>query len=346
MIRWGRKIQGDWGAILDRPVPFLPIALFACTFAGGLGLVAALRGRADLMLALAVLALAGSVLAMLLHQARDAQTLNFRREAHGLRARVAVLEELASLAGVEPQAGPAAAGPSLVAEARDDSIDLYLEPIISIGTGQTGHYRASLTMRMPGGMRFDMASVQRGAERAGVGPLVEFLTLKRSIEVAAHMHSRGRMGSVFCPVSAASFASPEFIDRAVAELEREAALASSIILEIAEAAMAELSDEGMNGLAQLAEHGVNFCLAGARGKGAGPAILLGLGIRHLMMESELILSGRANDYIASCRRAGLVIIAAGVESATQALGLRGQADFAFGPKFASPRMVRPKLKAA
>ena len=347
MIRWGKKVPNRTGGPQQRPgIPLSVIALFACTFAAGLALVTALRTRNDLLLSLAVLSLAGSLLAMLLEGARDKLASTLRRELHGVRARLAVLEELASHADPAPEAVPAPAGAGLEAEGREDAIDLYLEPVIEITSGQTLHYRASLNMRLPGGMRFDMASVQRGAERAGVGPLVEFITLKRSLEVASHMHARGRRGSVFCHVSAASFASPDFIARAVRELEREQGLASCIILEITESTMAVLSDEGMNGLAQLADHGVNFCLAGARGRGAGPAILAGLGIRHLMIDADIIISGEATDYLAACRRAGLIIIAAGVQTPEQADGVRGEADFAFGPKFATPRMVRPKLKAA
>ena len=309
------------------------------SFAAGTGFLAAIFGRLDWLAAVAIISI--SMTQIMVWSKPSSENLipflqSMRKDMQALRGRLVALEDKFSPEPPSPDAE----------NKRETAMDLFLEPVIAMAPDQMNHYRASLAMRMADGGRVDMSLMKQGAEAAGMGPMLEFLTLKRALEVARLMRERGREACVFCRVSAASFASADFISRASAQMQQQPEDAGLIIFEIAEAGLADLTDEGMNGLAQLTELGSRFCLAEARGRGAGPAILLGLGIQYVSLDTALLLSGEAATYIDDCRRAGLMIIGAQVQTAEAAEAIHSVVDYAYGPHFAEPRMVRADLKAA
>ena len=321
------------------PKAFLAVGVILASFAAGSTFLVAWHGRADWVLAMAIIALA---IAQILFWAQP-RGVNFapfiqalRRELQALMGRVQEIEANFNPTPPEPEAK----------QVREHVMDLFLEPVIAFGESLRQFYRASLAMRGPKGAFVDVDVMEQGAEAVGMRPMLEFITLRRSLDIAEVLQERGRAVNVFCPVSAASFASSDFILRAQEAMQMQPEADNAIIFEIAESGMADLTDEGMNGLAQLSELGANFCLAEARGRGAGPAILMGLGIRYISLHTQLLLSGEAALYVADCRRAGLAIIAAQVESEQAAAHLQGQVDYAYGSFYAAPRMVRADLKAA
>lgn len=330
--------------------PLVVVVGLICIAAIGLALAAAAIGRSEFILIAAVFAM-GLAQLVSMTQSREGQ---HTRKIRKLEARVLSLEK--QLAAGEPgeakkaeqdaddlPSGSRVAPPS---PSKADNLDFYLEPIIDLSSGRTAHYRASVSLRLADGARFGMDSVKQGAERAGVGSMFELLAFVRAVPVLQRLKSRGRSVSIFAPASAASFANPKFMQRIGNLLSSEPEIAAGLVIEVSESEMARLSDEGMRGLAKLADQGICFCLSGTKGRGPEVATLADLGFRYVIMDARLIESGMGKDFVAGCRQNGIEIIAGQVDERDMLLGLPDRATFGFGPLFAAPRLVRPSQDEA
>jgi EAL domain-containing protein (putative c-di-GMP-specific phosphodiesterase class I) len=321
-----------------------------CAAAIGLALAAALMGRSDLLLIIAVFASALAQLAILALARPDGREVVIRKllaDFAVLDHRVANLSEMQLTAQPqaqpelqgelpEPEADPSTTLPQLPQE----QLDFYLEPVIDLSSGRTAHYRASVMLRMPDGTRFGMESVQAGADRAGVRPLLESLTLARALPALRRLKDRGRSAMIFTPASADSFASEEFLARVEDVLQAGDGIAEGVVLELTETALAELSSEGMQGLTRLSDSGVKFCLSQASSHGPDPATLANIGFRFVMVEAQLLARRDYDEFAQACGYAGIEIIAASVDARESLALLRGHTTMGFGALFAPPRLVR------
>lgn len=332
-----------WGA-----KPFFILSGLMCAAAIALALLAAM-GRGDTGLAVGLFLLGlGQLAALALWQMDRSAALAHKTAAElkALERRVAILTEVRPPVHAKPHkdistepkpempAGPAPAA------MREEHLDFYLEPVIDLSNGRTAHYRASVMLRMADGMRFGMESVQRGAERAGVKPLLETLTLARALPALRRLQERGRSAMIFAPASAESFAAEEFLSRVEEILDAGDQVAAGVILEVSEAALASLSDAGMAGITRLADRGVSFCLANASAQGPVPATLASLGFRFVMMEANLLGGSDPDMFAHACMDAGIEIIAAHVDTREQLSRLQGYTSLGHGTVFAPPRLVR------
>src|SRR5262245_30791438 len=185
-----------------------------------------------------------------------------------------------------PQAAPAPAqrSPAGAQTLEEERFDLYLEPIVQIEDGSTRHYRGSLSLRMTDGTRVGMETIQHQATKAGLMPMLDILTVTRVLPVLRRLMQRQRGIGIFCTASAASLADHDFIQKLNSLISDNSDLAKGLIIEVKQQALAELSKEGQEGLARLAELGVTFCLGDADGHGADVQTLSHLGFHYVTMD--------------------------------------------------------------
>ncbi len=318
-----------------------------------LALAAAAMGHTDMILIAAVFTL-GLAQLVFMASADTEFSSQMMREIKQLRDRVAHLEVMPlqlpeTLSNSPSRSAPSAADARMAARMENtaapglftEQLDFYLEPVIDLGSGRTAHYRASLMMRMPGGVRFGMDSVRRGAERAGVGAQLEALNLARALPVLSKLRERGRDASIFVPVTADSLADVSFMDRVLELAGMQNEMISRVVLDVDAANLSGLDSEPMRGLQRLAGMGFGFCLSGLRdGQGPQPALLEKLGFCFLAVDAKLIDAGVFANYIRACREMGIEVIAAQVDDADMLIGLPDKASLGFGSLFAQPRLVR------
>ena len=308
----------------------------------GLALAAALTGRSDMLLVAAIFA-AGmaqfAILALARPDNRDVLIRKLFADFMALDRRVAALVETRpATAQDEPQLS--VSEPEKSPDLPQEQLDFYLEPVVDLSSGRTAHYRASVMLRMADGMSFGMESVQAGADRAGVRPLLETLTLARALPALRRLKERGRGAMIFTPASSDSFASEDYLERVEEILEAGDGIADAVVLEMSEAALAELSPEGMQGVTRLSDRGVHFCLSGARSQGPDPATLASIGFRFVMVDAYLLARSDYEEFSQACVYAGIEIIAAHLDARDLLGQLRGQTSLGFGALFAPPRLVR------
>jgi cyclic-di-GMP phosphodiesterase TipF (flagellum assembly factor) len=254
-----------------------------------------------------------------------------------------------------PQPTPAGAHRSNGASQQfeEERFDLYLEPIVQIEDGSTRHYRGSLSLRMTDGTRVGMETIQHQATKAGLMPMLDILTVTRVLPVLRRLMQRQRGVGIFCTASAASLADRDFIQKLNSLISDNSDLAKGLIIEVKQQALAELSTEGQEGLAKLAELGVTFCLGDADGHGADVQTLSHLGFHYVAMDVMTLANAsskqaeeKLNSFARDASFHGLEVIAGNVSTRTELAAVSTRASLGYGALFSPPRLVRAEIAAS
>ena len=235
----------------------------------------------------------------------------------------------------------------------EERFDLYLEPIVQIEDGSTRHYRGSLSLRMSDGTRVGMETIQHQATKAGLMPMLDILTVTRVLPVLRRLMQRQRGVGIFCTASAASLADRDFIQKLNSLISDNSDLAKGLIIEVKQQALAELSTEGQEGLAKLAELGVTFCLGDADGQGADVQTLSHLGFQYVSMDIMTLANAsskqaedKLNVFARNASFHGLEVIAGNVSTRTELAAVSARASLGYGALFSPPRLVRHEIAAS
>ena len=235
----------------------------------------------------------------------------------------------------------------------EERFDLYLEPIVQIDDGSTRHYRGSLSLRMTDGTRVGMETIQHQATKAGLMPMLDILTVTRVLPVLRRLMQRQRGVGIFCTASAASLADRDFIQKLNSLISDNSDLAKGLIIEVKQQALAELSKEGQEGLAKLAELGVTFCLGDADGQGGDVQTLSHLGFHYIAMDimtlanaSSKQVEEKLDAFARDASFLGLEVIAGNVSTRTELAAVSTRASLGYGALFSPPRLVRHEIAAS
>jgi cyclic-di-GMP phosphodiesterase, flagellum assembly factor TipF len=235
----------------------------------------------------------------------------------------------------------------------EERFDLYLEPIVQIEDGSTRHYRGSLSLRMTDGTRVGMETIQHQATKAGLMPMLDILTVTRVLPVLRKLMQRQRGVGIFCTASAAALADRDFITKLNGLMSDNTDLAKGLVIEVKQQSLAELSKEGQEGLAKLAEHGVTFCLGDADGHGADVHTLSELGFHYIAMDIMTLANASSkqaedtlNGFARDASFHGLEVIAANVSTRTELAAVTARATLGYGALFSPPRLVRHEIAAS
>jgi len=232
----------------------------------------------------------------------------------------------------------------------DGQFELLLEPVVELEATSTLYYRSSLALTRQDGSRVGPYLLSLSAERGGYATDIDQALFRRVCPVIRHMKARGRRAGVFCPLSPQSFAERHVLDELIRFLRANQDAAGSIVIEISQPDLAQLSADGMEGLAHLAELGATLSLSEARLEGPDLATLVLLGFRFFDLDIAAIASSHGWDVFDEegevrmmarrAEQAGLTVIAANVARAEELELVRPFARLARGSLFSPPRVVR------
>jgi EAL domain-containing protein (putative c-di-GMP-specific phosphodiesterase class I) len=232
---------------------------------------------------------------------------------------------------------PAAAG---------ERLDLLLEPVIELLTGETTHYRAHLTMVDGAGNEVAHPDLMRKAEDNGVRPRLDVHLLRQALPVFRRLRTKHPAMRLFVPVGAATLNTPAELDRIQAALEAASDIAPGVVLDLSHAALGTLSAGGIEGLARLGRLGATMVLSQVSLTGLDLMSLRQLGVRFLDIDARSFEQGFGvapawSDFVQYARSLQFSIIGGCVETAAQSLAASRLARYGYGPYFAPPRRVRP-----
>ena len=260
-------------------------------------------------------------------------------EVKSLRASIqSFSQDNAKHSAVQPRAG-------------GDRLELMLEPVVAFETGETVHYRASLSLAAAAGHSLSGMPLLREADRTGLRPSLDIFCAQRVIPALARIMARRPEARAFAPISARTIASGSHLAAIIEAMRNAPAAASADVFEIEHAEMAALDPAGIEGLARLAEAGASFALARANPSGIELGPLKDLRFRHLIFEAMTLPQSAQVPPIWSglarfAQHQGFMVVVANIETQEQARAASNRADYGCGGAFAPPRLVRNHLEPA
>jgi len=239
------------------------------------------------------------------------------------------------------------------AYSHDERLTLFLEPIIDTEEMNTAFYRAELAFRNDLGEQSRLCQMSQQIEDDGFSGVMDMKLFTRLGPVIERLATRGNLLGVICPISRQSFGNHDFLEELTRYLQEFPELARVLVIEISQADLAQLSEDGMTGLAFLAQVGATFCLGGAGLESPDLGTLASLGFRLLdldypeNMERYKLAGFGSNGLAAELRKdatsASMTIIGSGLQRKSQKDILNNLIDFGRGSLFSPPRAVRTNL---
>ncbi len=244
------------------------------------------------------------------------------------------------------QAAPALPQPAPDPIAANERLDLLLEPVIELATGDTSHYRALLNMVSDGNAEIVHDDLMRRAAQNGARGKLDLHLMEQSLPVLRRLRQKNGGIRFFVPVGASTLMSPADLHEMIGLLEESRDVATGVVLEIVHGELAKLTDDGVEGLAQLARLGVNMALTRVALSGLDLMSLRQLGVRFLDIDARSIDAGFGlapawNDFAQFARSMQFQFVAGHIETTSQSQAAASLARFGYGPYFAPPRRVRP-----
>jgi EAL domain-containing protein (putative c-di-GMP-specific phosphodiesterase class I) len=242
-------------------------------------------------------------------------------------------------------AKPAARDPAL------DRLELLLEPVVALASGETVHYRASLSLAAADGHRVAGETLLREASRNGLRTSLDVFAASRAAPAIARIRARRQEARIFVPIGPQTLSSPGHLAAIADSLREQRGAAGGIVFEIDHADVAALDPSGVEVLARLAQSGSAFALARANPSGIELGSLRDLRFQYLLFEAMTlpqspnvppIWSGLARF----AHQQGFAIVVANAAKDAEAEAAPNWAEYGCGPAFAPPRLVRNDLDSA
>lgn len=224
-------------------------------------------------------------------------------------------------------------------------LEFFLEPVVSLSTNATEHYRSSLALEGSTGRVVTYSELIVQAARNGMRSELDYHCLERSLAVARKLMAKGSRRFIFVPIGGETLSDEEALARIEGEARAMREAARSIIFEIDHSIMAGLHAGGVEGLARLAHHGAGMSLARAHGIGIDLAAMRELRFRFICFDAAALPSEnhQVPAWAGIARVAadnGFVVAVQGVDHEEQSLAARRWVSLASGPYFALPRRVK------
>jgi len=270
------------------------------------------------------------------------------REAKGIEQRSKKLTPNLPARRFPAKASRSFEGPDYL---NDRNLSLYLEPIVDFVSMQTMFYRAELAVQSDKGN--DKTRISKMTDQIvadGHCEAMDMKLLNRLGPVINRLAQKGRLAGVICPMSQHSFSNQIFIEELTGYLKHHPELAKVLVIEISQANLASLSQDGMAGLAFLAQVGATFCLGGAGLESPDLNSLSSLGFRYFDLDindnvarygkAAFEADGQAVHLRDQAIAAEIQLIGSGLSLKSQQNELRHVLHFGRGALFSRPRLVR------
>ncbi|VAV88315.1 hypothetical protein MNBD_ALPHA08-2002 [hydrothermal vent metagenome] len=232
----------------------------------------------------------------------------------------------------------------------DQRLSLYLEPVVDISSRVTMFYRAELAFETGSSGKIRIADMAGKISNAGHSADVDMKLFNRLGPVITKLAEKGRLAGVICPMSQHSFSNQVFLEELTLYLKQYPDLARVLVIEISQENLANLSQEGMAGLAFLAQIGATFCLGGAGLESPDLDSLASLGFRYLDLDytdnvaryglQAFDTNRTAAQLRDTAQKVDIQLIGSGFTRKSQCDALNHIIKFGRGTVFSAPRLVR------
>ncbi len=232
---------------------------------------------------------------------------------------------------------------------KDNRIDLYLQPIVSLPQRKIRFHEAFSRLRTPSGQVIMPDDYLQVAREAGLISTIDNLLLFRCVQLARRIKRRNRGGQIFINLSSHTLADDDFIDEFVRYLEGHADLANHLVFEVSQEDLLDYGDRMQVCLDRLAELGFRISVDQLQHLAIDFDALARSHVKFVKVSSDLLLSdGRAAnatlhpaDFKEALRRNEIDLVADRIEDEREVVEfLDFELDFGQGFLFGEPRPAR------
>ncbi|GAB1715334.1 MAG: diguanylate phosphodiesterase (EAL domain) [Nitrobacter sp.] len=236
-----------------------------------------------------------------------------------------------------------------------NSIDIFLQPIVTLPQRKTRYYEAVVRLRDASGAPLAAGDFIPAAEAAGLMGRIDNMVIARCAEVLRRLQQRNKDAALFCNVAAATLGNRAAFAKCLEFLEANRALAPSLILEFRHSTLRGLGATESEHLAALAQRGYRFSIDHVNDLRMEPRELADRGVRFIKVPASLLLDQKrmaASDIHPAdisdlLGRFGIDLIAERIEDERAVVDLLDyEVRFGQGFLFAAPRPLRPDAAAS
>ncbi|WP_445501453.1 EAL domain-containing protein [Microvirga sp. G4-2] len=248
----------------------------------------------------------------------------------------------------------------LITQAFDaDSIELHLQPIVSLPQRKIRFYEALARLRLADGTLIGPSDFLGALERLGRAPEFDRRVLSRAMAVAYHLITKGSEAIVGVNLTPHSVREPGFLWSLTGLVDAAPETLGKVVLEFPQECWRDLDADRKAALGILRDKGVPLSLDMATDLRFDARELADLGVRFVKLPAELLVVAEQDehhrlspelgvrDFASALRREGIRLVAEHVEreemvSVLAEIGV----PLAQGFVFAAPRPVKAEVLGA
>ncbi|MFN4142223.1 EAL domain-containing protein [Aestuariivirga sp.] len=253
-------------------------------------------------------------------------------------------------AGFRPGAAAEEPAPERPAAPPEDSgsdqLELLLEPVIELASGNTLHYRALLALTDEQGHAVAHDELIEKAELGGMRAALDAHLIGTAAPVLRRLRQKNPGLRIFVPVGLATLGAGAEGDSIIGLMQRDLDVTGGLVFEFAQEELGALDMGGIENLARLGRLGATLALRDVYLGGLDLTALRQLGVRFLSFPPHAVDAGSGatpawRDFVQYARTMQVQIIISDIKTPQQATAASMHARFGHGPFFAPPRKVRP-----
>jgi EAL domain-containing protein (putative c-di-GMP-specific phosphodiesterase class I) len=237
------------------------------------------------------------------------------------------------------------------ADTARDHLSFLLEPVVELASNATEHYRARFAMATQNGGEISYSRLIANAERGGLRAGLDLHVVNQALPLLRKLRYKHPNMKLFIPIGSATLTDEAILSKIVQSLDEAGETANGVIFELSHEALGKLDEDGILGLATLAQKNVAMGLTHVSVAGLDMASLRHLGVRFIAVEAATVEAGFGiapawAEFVQLARGLQFQIMLTDVTTPAQAASAAQIARLAAGPFFAPPRRVKFNATAA
>jgi EAL domain-containing protein (putative c-di-GMP-specific phosphodiesterase class I) len=237
------------------------------------------------------------------------------------------------------------------ADAARDHLSFLLEPVVELASNATEHYRARFAMATQSGSEISYSRLIANAERGGLRAGLDLHVVNQALPLLRKLRIKHPNMKLFIPIGSATLTDEAILAKIVRSLDEAGETANGVVFELSHDALGKLDEDGILGLATLAQKNVAMGLTHVSVAGLDMASLRHLGVRFIAVEAGTVEAGFGiapawAEFTQLARGLQFQIMLTDVTTPAQAASAAQIARLAAGPFFAPPRRVKFNPTAA
>jgi cyclic-di-GMP phosphodiesterase TipF (flagellum assembly factor) len=229
-----------------------------------------------------------------------------------------------------------------------NTLDLYLQPIVTLPQRKVRYYEALSRLKADGGELVAAGDFLQFAEAGALMPKLDKLSVLRCVQVVRRLLLKNRDIGLFCNLSVATLTDAGF-PQLLEFIEANRAIAPALVFEFTQSAVRSMGPIEHEALAAIAERGFRFSMDNLADLRVEPRELTERGFRFIKVPATLLLNrvGAAStdihpaDLSDLLGRFGIDLIAEKIEAEGAVVDLLDyDVRFGQGFLFSPPRPVR------